>query len=173
MARVNRDVVVALVLLLFCGVFFWESTNIRLTDYVSMDSTVWPRLVLGALTLAALVYLWEALSGRVARASTEDGEAGEPEAAQGQGMIGWLRRYRNALICYALFLGFLLTLGFFGMLLGGILFVFLALTLLGRPTLSLVPLHAAIAIGSVGTMWALFTFGLRVFLPEGEILSLR
>jgi Tripartite tricarboxylate transporter TctB family len=169
-ARVNRDVVVALLLLLFCGTLFWESTHIRLTDYASMNSRVWPQLVLGALTLAALVYLWEALTGRVA----DDGsaEAGAPDDTGG-GLAGWLRRYRNALICYALFFAFLVSLDILGILIGGTLFVFLALTLLGRPTLSLVPLHAAIALGSVGFMWAVFTFGLRVFLPEGEILTIR
>lgn len=168
MARVNRDVVVALLLLLFCGAFFWESTNIRLTDYASMNSRVWPQLVLGGLTLAALVYLWQALTGRV----TGDGSAEVPEDSGG-GLVGWLRRYRNALVCYALFFAFLVTLDILGILIGGTLFVFLALTLLGRPTLSLVPLHAAIALGSVGFMWAVFTFGLRVFLPEGEILTIR
>ena len=44
MARVNRDVVVALLLLLLCGTFFLESYNIQLTDYGQMDSTVWPRI---------------------------------------------------------------------------------------------------------------------------------
>ncbi len=168
MVRVNRDVVVALLLLVFCGVFFWESTNIRLTDYASMNSRVWPQLVLGALTLAALVYLWQALKGDLVRTAVETVET--ERGADEQGLLGWVRHYRNPLICYALFLGFLLTLDFLGLLIGGSLFVFLALSLLGRPTLSLIPLHAAIAIGSVGAMWAVFTFGLRVFLPEGELL---
>ncbi len=160
----NRDVVVALLLLLFCGVFFWESFNIQLTDYGQLDSTVWPRLILGALVIATLVYLGQALRGEI-----EEGIAAEAKPIGG--LSGWLARYRNALSCYALFLLFLITLPFFGLLIGGILFVFLALTVLGRPSLSLVPLHAAIAIGSVGTMWAIFTFGLRVFLPEGVLIS--
>ncbi|MEO3428709.1 tripartite tricarboxylate transporter TctB family protein [Pelagibius sp. CAU 1746] len=168
MSRINRDVVVALLLLLFCGVFLWESAHIRLTDYASMNSRAWPQLVLGVLTLASLVYLWQAVTGRVAAAEQEE-EA--PVPAEG-GILGWCLRYRNALICYALFFGFLITLDYLGMLLGGILFVFLALTLLGRPRLSLVVLHAAVAIGSVGAMWAIFTFGLRVFLPEGELLRI-
>ena len=170
MYRVNRDVVVALLLLVFCGVFFWESTNIRLTDYASMNSRIWPQLVLGALTVAALIYLWQALRGQVVRTAEETAET--ERGADERGFLGWVGHYRNALICYALFLGFLLTLDFFGLLLGGSLFVFLALSLLGRPSLSLIPLHAAIAIGSVGAMWAIFTFGLRVFLPEGELLRI-
>ncbi|WP_420349587.1 tripartite tricarboxylate transporter TctB family protein [Pelagibius sp.] len=163
----NRDVVVALLLLLLCGVFFWESGNIQLTDYGQMDSTVWPRIILGALLVASLIYLWQALRG-----AASEGASPAPKAGPG-GLAGWFRRYRNALLCYALFLTFLLTLPILGMLLGGILFVFAALTVLGRPSLKLVPLHAAIAVGTVGAMWAVFTFGLRVFLPEGVLISFQ
>ena len=59
------------------------------------------------------------------------------------------------------------------MLLGGIGFVFLALTLLGEPELKRVPLHLAIAVGMVGLMWTIFTFGLGVLLPDGELLQLN
>jgi len=53
------------------------------------------------------------------------------------------------------------------------LFVFFALTFLGSLELRLVPIHAAVAVGTVGAMWAIFTFGLRVFLPEGELISFQ
>lgn len=168
MARVNRDVVVALLLLLFCGVFFWESFNIRLTDYGQMNSAVWPRAVLAALTLASVIYLAQALRGDFAPAPGAD-----EETRESHGLLAWIASYRNAFFCYGLFLLFLLTLPFFGMLIGGILFVFLALTFLGSLELRLVPVHAAVAVGTVGAMWAIFTFGLRVFLPEGELISFQ
>ncbi|MDJ0896653.1 MAG: tripartite tricarboxylate transporter TctB family protein, partial [Alphaproteobacteria bacterium] len=95
----------------------------------------------------------------------------EAEAKTKPGLLGWLDRYRNALICYALFLAFLLSLPVLGMLIGGALFVFATLSALGAPSLRLVPMHLAVAVGSVGVMWAIFTFGLRVFLPEGMILQ--
>ncbi|NIA68550.1 hypothetical protein HBA54_08095 [Pelagibius litoralis] len=166
MTRVNRDVVVALLLLLFCGVFFWESFNIRLTDYGQMNSAVWPRALLAALALASVIYLAQALRGDfAAETKSEDG------APEERGLLAWLASYRNAFFCYGLFLLFLLTLPVFGMLIGGILFVFLALTVLGSLELRLVPIHAAVAVGTVGAMWAVFTFGLRVFLPEGMLIS--
>lgn len=168
MARVNRDVVVALLLLLFCGVFFWESFNIRLTDYGQMNSTVWPRAVLAVLALASVIYLAQALRGTFAPAPEAD-----DEIPKNHGLLAWLASYRNAFFCYGLFLLFLLTLPFFGMLIGGILFVFFALTFLGSLELRLVPIHAAVAVGTVGAMWAIFTFGLRVFLPEGELISFQ
>ena len=80
----------------------------------------------------------------------------------------WIARYRNALWCYGLFALFLISLPYLGMLVGGALFVFACLTALGAPGWRSVPLHAAIAVVSVGAMWAVFTFALRVFLPEGE-----
>jgi len=33
-------------------------------------------------------------------------------------------------------------------------------------------MHGVIAIVSVGAMWSIFTFGLRVMLPEGELFKL-
>jgi len=56
--------------------------------------------------------------------------------------------------------------------LAGALFVFLALTALGRPSPKLIAIHAAVAVASIGIMWSVFTFGLRVILPQGEILPI-
>ena len=40
MGRLNRDAVIAMVLLVFCGVFFWASFDIRQPDYgVLLPST--------------------------------------------------------------------------------------------------------------------------------------
>ena len=79
-------------------------------------------------------------------------------------------KFKNALICLSMFIFFLSTLDYLGMLLGGILFVFGLLTLLGGFTIRLVFKHLSISILSIGFMWVVFTFGLRVMLPEGEIL---
>jgi len=46
------------------------------------------------------------------------------------------------------------------------------LTTLGHKTPKFLLLHAVIAIVSVGAVWSLFTFALRVYLPEGELLHL-
>ena len=54
------------------------------------------------------------------------------ETVDNGGIKGWLGRYRNALWCYALFFLFLATLDYLGMLIGGVLFVFLALSVLGE-----------------------------------------
>ena len=165
MSRLNRDTVVALALLVGCGAFWVESFSIRETSYGQIQSWVWPQVILAVLTVMGLVLLGQSVLQPAMEPEAEAAASAKP------GLLGWLDRYRNALICYALFLAFLLSLPVLGMLIGGALFVFATLSALGAPSLRLVPFHLAIAVGSVGVMWAIFTFGLRVFLPEGMILS--
>lgn len=160
MSGINRDTIVAVCLLALCGVFFWASFDIREMGYATIGADVWPRLILLALFVLSVIYLFQSLRRT---------ETGIDEAAEGK---GWTERYRNALWCYALFGLFLITLPFLGMLLGGILFVFAALTVMGERNWRAHLTHAAIAIGTIGIMWAIFTYWLRVILPQGEILRL-
>jgi len=70
---------------------------------------------------------------------------------------------------FILFLGFL---DYLGMLIGGVLFVFGLLTLLGGFEIKKIINHLIISIITIGIMWSIFTFGLKVILPEGEILRI-
>ncbi|WP_028467216.1 tripartite tricarboxylate transporter TctB family protein [Nisaea denitrificans] len=161
MARLNRDTLIALLLLVFCGVMISASLDIEETNYGTMQSSVWPQVVLGVLTVFCLAMLGQSvLKPSVVKTENGGGSSG-------------LGRYRNAITVYVLFFLFLVTLPYLGMLLGGIGFVFLALTLLGEPELKRVPLHLAVAVGTVGLMWSIFTFGLGVLLPDGELLQLN
>tara|TARA_E500000318_G_scaffold85341_4_gene81365 strand:+ start:7537 stop:8022 length:486 start_codon:yes stop_codon:yes gene_type:complete len=160
-ARLNRDTLVSLLLLVFCGVMISASLEIEDTNYGTMQSSVWPQVVLGVLTVFCLAMFGQSvLKPTIAKSETSAASGG----------IG---RYRNAITVYILFFLFLVTMPYLGMLLGGIGFVFLALTLLGEPELKRVPLHLAIAVGMVGLMWTIFTFGLGVLLPDGELLQLN
>jgi putative tricarboxylic transport membrane protein len=160
MGRINRETVVAVSLLVFCGVFYWASLHVEDMGYETIGSEIWPQLILAVLFVLSLGYLFQALRD------------GDHEAGPGGGFKGWLGRYRSALSCYGLFLIFLLTLPWLGMLLGGTFFVFAVLTVLGERTVRHHLIHAGIAVGSISFMWAVFTFGLRVILPQGEILRI-
>ncbi|MGB1007411.1 MAG: tripartite tricarboxylate transporter TctB family protein, partial [Thalassobaculaceae bacterium] len=148
----------ALFLLALCGLFFHASFDIEVTNYGTIQSSLWPRVILTALTAMSALFLVTSLR------RADDA----PVAGEG----GFFRRYRNALWIFALFFLFVATLPVLGMLIGGFLFVFLALSALGPPRLAVRPLatHGAVAVLAVGLMWAIFTFGLRVILPEGELL---
>ncbi len=164
MDRMNRDAAVAIALLIMCGIFFWASFDIRQPDYGVLMPSTWPRIILAILTGLSLVYLFQSLT-RPEETAEDNGSAREP------GFMGWLSYWRNPLWCFALFFAYLLTLPVLGMLIGGISFVFLLLGVLGGWEPRKLALHSAIAVLSVGSMWALFTFGLGVILPPGVIFS--
>jgi hypothetical protein len=165
--RLNADTVSAVFLLLLTGVFFAATFEIRETSYGQMGSEVWPRLVLILLGVLSATLLLRSVVSPAQRAGSDGTEA----ARSGGGLAGWFARYRNAFICYGLFLLFLLTMPWLGMLIGGVLFVFLMLCALGGWQPRQLLIHALVAAASVGAMWAVFTFGLRVILPQGVIFS--
>lgn len=161
MLRLNRDVVVAILLLAFIATLFAASYDIRQTNFGTMQSDVWPRILLGALALCGVLYLFQSV------AAARLGETGGRQASGG--LRGWFDTYRNAMICFALFFAFLLAMDWIGMLLGGILFIFLALTAMGPGGMRNHMIHGAVAVISMGAMWSIFTFAIGVILPEGEL----
>ncbi len=156
--RFSVDFWVALVLVLACAVFWWQSFLIEDMGYVTIGSEVWPRAILAALTPLVLMYLSRSV--------------GRPEAdpvKDSDGAWGsWIARYRNPIWCFLLFFLFLLAIPYIGMLVGGVLFVFLTLTVLGERTLRHHVVHALIALVMIVSMWAIFRFALGVLLPEGD-----
>ncbi|RME96082.1 MAG: tripartite tricarboxylate transporter TctB family protein [Alphaproteobacteria bacterium] len=163
MNGLNRDSWIALFLLLFTGFMFWASFDIREPDYGVLPPSAWPRVILAALAILSFIYLIQSL--RSGAAGEEGGEEGEPETLR-----DYLVYWRNPILCFVLFAGYLILLPILGMLLDGILFVFLLQCVLGGWQPRQLLLHAAVAVIAVGGMWSIFTFGLHVILPPGEIL---
>jgi hypothetical protein len=163
LVRFNKDAVVALVLLVFAGGAFWQSLTIQTRNDGIMRADVWPQTIIFVLAILALIYLWQSV-----RAGA--GPRDVPE--HGGGFGGWLGHYANPIMCFGLYFLFLATLPWLGMLIGGVLLVFVTLTVLGGAEPRLLALHFIIGLVAIGFMWAIFTYGLRVSLPEGEILPL-
>lgn len=159
MKLVNKESVVAAILLLVTGVYFWETFNIATPDYASIGSDVWPRVILIPLLVLTIVYLFQSIRH-------------PPPAGERRSFKEWLSAYQNPICSFFIFFIFLLVLDYLGMLIAGVLLVFALLTVLGHRTPKALVVHAAIAIVSVGLVWSLFTFVLRVYMPEGEILRL-
>ena len=88
-----------------------------------------------------------------------------------KGIKGWFLTWQNPIFCFVLFFGYVASLPVLGMLIGGITFVFLLLCMLGGWSIRNLLIHALIAGISVGGMWSIFTFGLGVLLPAGEIFN--
>ena len=163
MANLNRDTIIALGLLVFTSILAWATFQIRTPDYGTLPPSAWPQLIVAALALFSLIYLAQSLGA---------GPDPEPQTASEDGFVtGFLRKYRNPIFCYIIYFAFLMTLPIFGALIGGIFLVFLLLSVMGGWAPTLLLKHAVIAVVSMGFMWALFTFGLRVILPQGMIFT--
>ena len=151
----NRDSIVAICLLVICGGLAWASLGIREPDYGVLSPATWPRVIVAVMALLSMIFLVQSL------------RAGPDAPREGfGGMAGFYGYWRNVIWCFVLFGAYLIAIPYVGILLGGMAFVFLLLTALGgmRNTV----LHVVIALVTVGGMWAVFTFALRVILPRGE-----
>jgi hypothetical protein len=157
MKRLNRDSITAVVLLLFCGLLFRQTYFVREVPFSIMGSEVWPRFILIVLFILLVIYLFQSL----ATPSTSN-LAERP-------LKVWIKMYRNPMWCFLMFFLFLLSLPYLGMLISGILFVFITQTIIGSRDKRSIFLHALVALGSVGGMWAVFRFGLGVVMPTGSL----
>lgn len=169
MGRLNRDTVIAVLLLLVSGGLMIASFDIREPDYGQLSPATWPRAIVAALGVLSFIYLIQAVTtARVDLPETDpDTESSPRESRPAAAFFGY---WRNVIWCFALFLAYLVTMPFLGMLIGGVTFVFLLLNALGGWQPRQLALHALIALVAVGGMWTLFTFGLKVPLPSGSIL---
>jgi putative tricarboxylic transport membrane protein len=157
--RLNRDSVVGAVLLIAAAVLFWDTFQWRRTPFSTMASSVWPRFILVVFIALCAVYF--------VRSVLEGGTGGTKS-----NLLAWLAYYRNPLWCYVLFLLFLLSIPYIGMLIGGVLFVWAVQAAVGDRAVRAQWRHAAIAIVSVGFMWLIFTYAIGVILPEGRLVHL-
>ena len=157
--HLNRDVIVATVLLLVCGGFLYATGDIQKAIFNQMSSALWPRVILVPLILLLLIYLGRSLLQE------------KTQTTDRSGFKSWFLHYRNPIYCYLMFFVFLITLPYFGMLIGGVLFVFFMLSILGGFSPRFLMLHGVIALVSVGAMWSLFVYALGVILPRGEIFT--
>jgi len=156
--QLNRDTSTAIVLLLICGAMLINTFQMPAAMFGQMPAALWPRLILVPLALLSLLLLVKA-------------QLAEPDdSGPGHGFLQWLTYYKNPIVCFALFFLFLVTMPILGMLIGGLLYVFITLSFLGGWAPRQMLQHALVSIFFVVGMWAIFTQLLGVFLPEGILL---
>ena len=160
--NIKKDTIVAIFLLLFCGIMINSSFDIEDPGYQGMKASFWPTIVLCLLSIMCLVMLIKSVVT----------EAENNLNSNDTNLINVFFKFKNASICFLMFVLFLAFLDYLGMLIGGVLFVFGLLTMLGGFELKKIINHFIISIITIGIMWSIFTFGLKVILPEGEILRI-
>lgn len=152
MTGLNRDTIIAIILLIVCGVFFYNTFGIRAFPE-QMSPALWPRIILFVLTFLCLIYLFQSIM------------ASNPEKVSRGGFKGWLQYYQNPIYCFICFFVFLLIMPYLGMLISGILFVFTVMTVLGGRSSRDLSVNLFCAVLTVGGMWLIFTQLLGVILP--------
>ena len=160
--NIKKDTIVAISLLLFCGIMINSSFDIEDPGYQGMKASFWPTIVLCLLSIMCLVMLIKSVVT----------EAENNLNSNDTNLTNVFLKFKNASICFLMFVLFLAFLDYLGMLIGGVLFVFGLLTMLGGFELKKIINHFIISIITIGIMWSIFTFGLKVILPEGEILRI-
>lgn len=166
MSSINRDTIIAIILLVMCGVLLHATFEIREPDYGVLSPSAWPRVIVGVVSLLSLIYLIQSIAVGPGQQDTAAVSDDQP-----RNLVSFCLYWRNPFYCFALFLAFLIALPTLGMLIGGISFVFLLLNMLGGWAPKKLLLHAAIAIIAIGTMWSIFTYGLNVILPRGTVID--
>ena len=161
MGRINRDTVIAVILLCLVGFLYYASYGIRTPEFDrlapgQMGPGLWPRMILIGLAVMGVFYLLHSIVDP------------PPPAEKLGGLIGWYRHYRNPIWCFAAFAAFLTVIPFLGMLIAGALFVFGLMTLLGPKNSVALKQHVLTTLGTVGGMWFIFACLLEVQLPKGE-----
>jgi len=154
----NRDFFVAVFFLTLCIVMFAATFHLPEPMFKQLSAAAWPRTILVPLAGLSLILL------------IQSQRRGTPAESDTSSLTGWLADNRRPFLCFFLFFLFLLTMPTLGMLLGGLLYVFLTLNVLGGWRPRQLGLHAAISLVFVLGMWAIFTQLLGVLLPEGTVL---
>jgi putative tricarboxylic transport membrane protein len=162
MNRLNRDTIIAVILLLLVGFFTYTSFAIKTPVFErlapgQMGPGFWPRIILTGLGIMGLIYLFQSIVSP------------PPPGEKRGGVIGWYRHYKNPIWCFAVFAAFLTIIPVLGMLIAGILFVFTLMTMLGPKDGAAVKRHVLTTLGTVGGMWFIFACLLEVQLPKGEL----
>jgi len=168
---INRDTIIAVCLLVICGILMMASFDIREPDYGQLSPATWPRTLVVLLSVLSLIYLIKSVRRKHGLSQTVDDRSESDPSPSILTPVKFFAYWRNVFWCFTLFALYLLTMPWLGMLVGGILFVFLLLNALGGWLPRQLLLHGLIALVVIGGMWSLFTFGLGVLLPSGELFG--
>ncbi|MFT4727698.1 MAG: putative tricarboxylic transport membrane protein [Granulosicoccus sp.] len=167
---ISRDTLVSIALLVFCGFLIWAGFQIRDPQFGELSPAAWPKAVSYVLTFFCLIYLAQSLMADKRKEVGSDESVHADASDMNPGFFGWLQYYANPIICFAVYFLFLFSLPYLGTLIGGIALVFTLMSVLGGIQPRQIGLHLLISVITVGAMWALFTFGLRVLLPRGVLI---
>ncbi|GAA0327380.1 hypothetical protein GCM10008967_17350 [Bacillus carboniphilus] len=150
-----KDRIAGIVLLLFCGFFYYQSTLVDVKDLTKISAVFFPRLILGLIALLAVVLLIQSFLKKEVQAKKET------EANKGKKGIVW--------IIFALFGLYVISLELLGFIVASFLFITVTYFLI-LPEKKPIKTHVFALSGLLVVTIALslvFEKLLYVFLPQG------
>ena len=93
--KINKDTIVSIFLLIFCGIMINSSYYIEDPGYQGMKASYWPRIILWLLSIMSLVMLVKSFANKVDSINA--------------GLFSQINfmQFKNALICFGMFIFFL------------------------------------------------------------------
>ncbi len=151
----GRDSAVALGLLLFSGVLYWQAGGIPTPPFVPIGPAFYPRIILVVLAALAVWLILEDLAGRKRQPARPSGPAAPP------------LNYHRVVVCFVVFGGYVAGLSLLGYFLATFLFVLGLGWVMGPRQVGELPKLAGIALGTTLATYLVFEKYLHVFLPRG------
>ena len=71
MVKLNRDSVIAIILLFLCVLLFYSSFDIRQPDYGVLMPSTWPRIIIAVLAFLSSIYLIQTLRDKTEEKTDE------------------------------------------------------------------------------------------------------
>ncbi len=168
--RNRSDLIIGVLLLVFCGVIFYETFGLTRHFLLPIAPSFLPRVWLALLGFfSLLLVIGELRSGRSPGLDSQTKPAEERQIAKH--IEQWLRRYRLVIYSLAIFLTYILTLYLLGFLLSTMLFLALLQWILSPRQLKQLPLLLVISVVSASVIYLIFQKYLYVFLPEGMLFQ--
>ena len=164
------DLIIGLLLLVFCGVVFYETFGLTSHFLLPISPSFFPRVWIALLGLFSLLLIVSNL--RRGKSSVGNAPAEPVEESRVAEFIKQrIKHYRLVIYSLATFLAYILSLSVLGFLFSTMLFLALLQWILGPRQIRQLPFLLVISIVSAYAVHWIFQGYLHVFLPEGILFQ--
>jgi hypothetical protein len=153
----KREVLLGSATVILCGILFYETTLIADYGFAQVGADVWPRIVLGVISVLAFLQIVQGFY----QSRTTVAPATDPQ----HDGCGLLSGFYVPITVFTGVVLFALLVPFIGFILSGLLMVFGLLSLIGPKSPRSVLIHAGISLSSVLCVTVFFTQVMGVYLP--------
>ena len=157
----KRDSALGLILIAFSGLMYYQASQLPPAMFGTLGADVFPKILFVLLALAGLSLFIQGMTRKTAAAET----AGADQKDRPQG-IGF---YRNVIIGFGSFMGYVILMGYLGYVISTLIFLPVLMWTLGPKTKKSALTIVLVTLGLTYGMQYGFAHILKVFLPEGSL----